>query len=541
MTHAGLPTVRTIVFGIDAICDGVLSRLPPGTTPSINAIRRRGASGALESQLPPWTPSAWPSLYTGVNPGKHGVYGFLRFDGYDWSIVNGSDVREHAIWDLLTLQGLSSVIVNVPVTHPAKPCNGVILPGYTAPAEPMCYPRDLLEDVRDAIGGYHLYTREMSEGASKAERIDGFLELIGMRGKAFRYLLEREQPEFGFVQFQQSDTIFHEFPSDSEAIEQVYARIDEEIARTLDAVNTQTVMIVSDHGIGPIHGFEVRPNTILRDNGYVLGSTEWDLPSWTTIARNGFRDGSNNPEDSGTTAVERLLTIMARMGITSQRIGDILKRVHLDTFVLRFVPSDIVNAARKHIDFAQSTAYMRDRIELGIRINLEDREPAGVVSRGDYERVRTEIIDIFSTLETPDGKPAFELVCPREEIFHGPYVDEAPDIVLVPRKFDHFISASLLNDSFDESREPWNHKFHGLVAIAGDSIDSAPIENAHILDIAPTVLASLDIPPSDRMDGTVLPVLDDVTPIEYSQYQGERKNVVSESIEQRLTNLGYLE
>src|SRR6056297_4186708 len=146
-----------LVFGVDALCEEVLSRLPPDATPTIDRLLAEGASGPLESQLPPWTPSAWPSIYTGVNPGKHGVYCFLRFDGYDWDVVNATDVKERTLWELLDRHDRTSVVVNVPVTHPPRSFDGALIPGYTAPENPTCHPEGLLADVRESIGDYTVY------------------------------------------------------------------------------------------------------------------------------------------------------------------------------------------------------------------------------------------------------------------------------------------------------------------------------------------------------------------------------------------------
>ena len=193
MADTATADIDTLVFGVDALSHDILSRLPSGTAPTIESLVDDGVSGPLESQLPPWTPSTWPTIYTGVNPGKHGIYGFLRFEGYDWDVVNATDIHEYTLWELLSLQGRSSVVVNAPVTHPPPTFDGALIPGYIAPEDPDCHPAGLLEEVREAIGEYRLYNRQLSEGASKDERIDGYEEVVGMRGRAFRYLLDREE------------------------------------------------------------------------------------------------------------------------------------------------------------------------------------------------------------------------------------------------------------------------------------------------------------------------------------------------------------
>ncbi|WP_418280301.1 alkaline phosphatase family protein [Halorubrum sp. DTA98] len=547
MSDTTQSTVDTLVIGVDALSHDVLSWLPEGTTPTIDSVIAEGASGKLEAQLPPWTPSTWPSIYTGVNPGKHGVYGFLRFDGYDWRIVDGTDVREHALWELLSEAGYRSVVVNVPVTYPPAEFDGALVPGYTAPEDPDCHPHGLLAEIRDAIGEYRLYNTQLSEGATREERIDGYEELTRMRGAAFRYLLDRENPDFGFVQFQQSDTVLHEFPDDEQAPRRVYAAIDDEIEQILSEHDPTNVVLVSDHGIGPCDGVEFRPNTMFRDNGLVETSAGAEKPSWSQLATRTLRNGGDGTpaDDDPPSTAERVLSAAASVGLTSQRIGTVLETLRLDDAVLRIVPTELVRAGSEHVDFPRSQAYMRDRIELGIRINLEGREPDGTVSTGAYEHVRSELITMLSDLRSPDGEPVFDAVLPREDVFSGPYVDDAPDIVTVPRSFDVFLSASVLDEPFGTPREAWNHKLHGIVAVTGPGIPATELYGAHTLDVAPSVLSLLGSPVSDRMDGSALPVIEESDRTTYPAYTDADAAVsdrtLDDEMEDRLSNLGYLE
>ena len=212
MEHEGVTDRRVLVIGLDACCLSVLNPLfEAGVAPTLETLFEDGVCGPLESQIPPWTASAWPSMYTGKNPGKHGVFDFLSFEGYDWNVVNATHVRERAIWELLSDHGISSVIVNVPVTHPARPFDGALIPGMTAPEDPDCHPSGILEDVKTACGGYRIYPQS---GPEPDRSIEGYERTIELRGAAFRYLLERFEPEFGFVQFQLTDSVFHERPGD---------------------------------------------------------------------------------------------------------------------------------------------------------------------------------------------------------------------------------------------------------------------------------------------------------------------------------------
>jgi predicted AlkP superfamily phosphohydrolase/phosphomutase len=555
MSEATGDGLRTLLVGVDGASSAVLDERGEGVVPTISALQDRGATGALKSQLPPWTPSAWPSCFTGVNPGKHGVFGFLRFEGYDWDVVDYGDVRAHAIWELLDDHGYSSVVVNVPVTHPPRSFDGALVPGYVAPEPPACHPPGLLEDLEAELGEYRIYDDEFDPGDDREDRIASYESLIELRGAAFRSLADRFDPDFGFLQFQQTDTVFHESPEDDAVVDAVYAAVDREIEATMAACDPDVVLLVSDHGIGPYDGHEFRANSFLRDRGDVATTAgDGGMPSWSTIARNELQaddagSGQRDADGPGASVLERSLSAAARVGVTSQRIERVARRLGIEDLVLRVAPADAVRAAAAHVDFPNSRAYVRDRIELGVRINLEGREPDGVVTAEEYEAYRTELIEALTAIRTPGGEPVFEAVCRRETIYDGPHVEDAPDVVVVPRAFDEFLSASLRDERFGLPTEPWNHKREGVIVAAGDVDASAAIRGAHLFDVAPTVLATFGVPADERMDGTVLPIVEPAGVESYPDYDAaaapargrEPTASAGEAVADRLAELGYLE
>jgi predicted AlkP superfamily phosphohydrolase/phosphomutase len=263
------------------------------------------------------------------------------------------------------------------------------------------------------------------------------------------------------------------------------------------------------------------------------------MPSWA-----GIRESELAERADGTTAwLQRALSALSTVGLTAQRIERVLSTAGLAETVAELVPIDAARAAAEQVDFAASQAYMRSRIECGVRINLEGREPDGVVPQSEYETVREEVIEALSGVRTPDGEPVFADVAPREAYFRGPEADRAVDVVTVPADYDQFLSASLAGDWFGEPDEPWNHKFEGVFAARGSGIDEgAAVDGATLVDVAPTVLATLDIPVDERMDGDVLPVATPAGEEAYPEYDpGEPAGTDDAAVERRLSDLGYLE
>jgi predicted AlkP superfamily phosphohydrolase/phosphomutase len=471
-----------------------------------------------------------------------GVYDFVVFDGFDWDIINRSTVKARAVWELLSMNGYESVVVNVPVTHPPRAFDGTLVPGYMAPESPDCHPEGTWEELNAELGDYQLYADHRYSQSSRQQRLDSYKSLTRMRGEAFRYLVADRKPDFGFVQFQQTDTVFHEYPDDEAVVREVYRTVDEEVGRILEACDPDITLVVSDHGLGRMDGREFRVNEFLRDKTYLTTTAgSGGMPSWSSLARSELQDGQK-PDHSAPSAAERVTELAAAVGITSQRIATVVDQLGLKKQIADLVPADVIRAGTERVDFESSTAYMRSRTEMGIRLNLDRREPAGVVSQADYESVRSRLIEALSTVKTPSGQPLFEAVLPREDVFDGPYLDAAPDIVTIPSAFSHYLSASLRGEWFADPSEPWEHKREGIVMASGEEIDPETDVEGHLFDITPTVLSTFGLAVGERMDGDPLPIVPSTSRTSYPSFEPNETTTTDDpEVEQRLADLGYLE
>lgn len=527
-----------LLIGIDAACNHIVEPLVnTGQLPHLATLFESGAYGSLTSQIPPWTASAWPSIYTGVNPGKHGVFGFLKYNGYDWSVVDSRDIGELTMWDILAHHGKPSVVVNAPVTHPPDEFHGAIVPGYISPEDPETVPGDALDRYRATGGTYRVYP-EVTHHPH-----DEYPGLVRMRGDVFDFLADEVEPAFGFIQFQVTDSIFHEYPDDTKLVELVYAAVDDQVGRIIDEYEPRTVAVVSDHGMGRYDAFEFRVNEYLRRGGFVETTVgESGMPAWLPILNDRLREGDPSPQDSRPGVLAQSVHFASRIGITPERVGRILRMLRIDSRVRSVLPASVKRAGREQVDFAASVAFMRTRTELGIRMNVAGREPNGNVSQEEYESIRNALIEVLSAVRTPNGSPVFDEVAPREEYFWGPYANEAVDIVTIPAGFDQFLSADLKGSVYGEPPEPWNHKLQGIIALSGDGIDAdRTIPDAHVFDVAPTLLAALNIPINERMDGRILPIVESIESAEYPvphRRTGAGEN--NQAIEERLEAVGYL-
>jgi predicted AlkP superfamily phosphohydrolase/phosphomutase len=502
----------TLLVELSGVCERTLHpHVESGRAPTLGRLVADGTAAPLASQVPPRPASAWPTLYTGVNAGRHGVFGRLAFDGHDWTHATFADVREHALWELLDRRGHSSIVVNVPMTAPPRAFDGALVSGWGGPDRPVCQPKGLLDAVHDVSAGYRVY---VPDDATGDERVGARRRLAASRSSLFAELVDRFDPDFGFLGFHQTATGFREEPADARAQAAVFDAVDDGIASAIEATDPDTVVVASNHGLAPVDGPSFRINDFLRDRD-LLSTTRGDggtPPPRPTTGRQRERGESG--------FFERLASLAASAGATSQRVATALDRVGLGDALSGVLPRSVVQAASERVEPASSVAYARSGARYGVRINRAGREPDGVVSPAEYPSVRSDLVDALRSVRTPDGKRAFSAVGPAAQFFGGPYVDAGPDVVTVPRGFDVHLDATLRGEQFGDPTTPtYAHVPRGLLVLAGDGVDeSAGLGDPHLFDVAPTVLASLGVAPSTRMDGSPVPAADAREPTEYAPF-----------------------
>ncbi|HVM12536.1 MAG TPA: alkaline phosphatase family protein, partial [Actinomycetota bacterium] len=140
----------------------------------------------------------------------------------------------------------------------------------------------------------------------------------------------------------------------------------------------------------------------------------------------------------------------------------------------------------------------------GVSINLAGREPDGIVDPADYGTTRDRVMDALSSFRDPaTGASPFAAIRRREDVFQGRHVETAPDIVLEPAPLYSLTHARSAVEDAD-----WlsgDHRMEGVIAAAGPHVRADAFdEPAMLIDVAPTVLAALGVPPSVKHDGQVL-------------------------------------
>jgi predicted AlkP superfamily phosphohydrolase/phosphomutase len=536
---------KVLMLGLDGATYSVLNpAFEAGHMPKFKALMDRSASGTLVSTIPPYTPPGWTSIFTGVNPGRHGIFGFtLGNVQRKGGLVRLDRVQAPAIWNVANAQGKRIGVFNVPMTYPPPVLDGFSVSGMLTPAgggqtpENYTHPADVAARISAATGTYEIDIEvNYDEDWKSTDIIERLSRNLDLKRAALRTLLETEDAlPILFAVLEAPDRLMHVHykyidpacehfgrPEAEPIRERAWAffdEMDEFIGDVLEWAGTDAfVVTMSDHGFGPKEK-SVNVNVALR---------EWGL---LTVGGAGVVTRS---------AGLRKLARSAK-GVLPKSVWQRVKGV-----------------AQATIDWSKTKAFSAPIPQQGIYVNLQGREPNGIVPEKEYERVRNEIIQRFGDMEDPDdGLPVVDIVYRREDVIEGPLADDAPDLFPVCRDYSYELSDGLYSPSVLDDYRSLPRGFHqtdGIFGVAGPGIEPRSGMEQSIYDIAPTALylAGCTLPEMDgRVMSSCLPQkLLNERPIKIEHMQlpnaGEGAEATPYSaeeaaqIEESLRNLGYL-
>jgi len=141
---------KTVIIGLDGVPYHLIDNLSDkGVMPNFKNLKDKGIFKEMESAIPEISSVSWSSIITGVNPGEHGIFGFMDMipGTYTMSFPNFNSIKASAFWQ--TMDG-THAIINVPSTYPAKPMNGFHVAGFVAlDLENAVYPQKYIPMLED--------------------------------------------------------------------------------------------------------------------------------------------------------------------------------------------------------------------------------------------------------------------------------------------------------------------------------------------------------------------------------------------------------
>lgn len=556
------PVDKVFLLGLDGATFDLLDPwMEAGQLPHLKRLRDEGAWGELQSTRPPSTAPAWTACITGVNPGAHGIFDFRESPAVDRCrpLVSSRSIRAPALWHIAGHYGRAVGVLNVPITYPPEAVNGVLVGGMMTPGPESDYtfPPELKHELN--ARGYVIdveiqkYDTEVEAGAQRF--LDDVAWSLERRAEALFALLDSHPWQFFMAVFVALDRIQHLFwktmadpasrfyrapaaPRLRARILTIYQAADAVVGRLMErlAAEGADLLVVSDHGFGPTRAW-INVNRWLQDQGWLR------LKPGAALRKRLFYEAMKINDAPLTRAL-----LPERLG------GAIRSRI-------RGGRSAFKTDLDACIDWAQTRAFFASIPAQGIYLNVRrgPDDTRGTVGADEVEPLRDEIARRLPALTEPwSGERIVDQVWRREELYHGPYAAHAPDLLFVARDYS-FLGRELLGTRRAvESSEHWANGFHrmnGVFLAWGPHVrPGGRVQNATMVDVAPTVLYALDLPVPDNMEGRVLaealdPALVAARPVRREPALtvgggGERETYTDAEqadIAGRLAALGYIE
>jgi predicted AlkP superfamily phosphohydrolase/phosphomutase len=502
---------KVFILGLDGASPEVIeSLIDLGQLPAFEKLKKDGVMGKLRTTIPPITGSAWSSFMTGKNPGKHGIFDFItRKEGtYHLAPIN-SNLREgRSFWSRASDAGKKVCIINVPITYPPEKVNGVMVSGMLTPRGRTDYtqPPSLARELDRVTRGYRIHMEESFSKGREETFLKHLYEVTEKRIEAMEYLFKREDWDLFVGIIEGIDLIQHELwhcwdpahfrhPSPSgkyvDVIPSFYRKMDEFLNRILEEwIDSRwTIIVMSDHGAGPLKKLFYINNFLMRKGFLKL--------------KGGARSSIKHLLFQAGFVPMTFYHLLLRMGLgrlkKMARFGQ--GESWLKPFFLSF----------EDVEWSRTRAYSFGSTAGQIYLNLKGREPLGIVSPGkEEEEVRKEIIrELQRLVDEETGEQVVGEIYRKEDLYHGPHLKDAPDIVFLPKTLEiaafgeyEFASHRMIDYSWGVSG---SHRMDGLITMKGKPFrQGTTLQGARIIDLAPSVLYLLGLPVPGAMDGEVL-------------------------------------
>jgi predicted AlkP superfamily phosphohydrolase/phosphomutase len=504
---------RVVVIGLDCATPQFVFDSWRRDLPVLDRLMREGIYGDLKSTIPPITVPAWTSMLSSKDPGQLGVYGFRNRKSYGYEelyFANASYIREKMVWDYLEEAGLTSILIGVPQTFPPKPLRGILIGSFLTPdkSADYTYPAAVKEELdRIADGDYIIDVRSFRTD-DKDWLLDEIYRMTQRRFKVVRYYLERGGWDFFMVVEMGIDRIHHGFwryqdtghrlyqPGNpyENAIKKYYQYVDGEIGDLLTCLDSDTsVMVVSDHGAKKMDG-AICINEWLIEQGYLHLNRGVDKPTRLT--------------------------------------------------------ADMIDWTKTRV-WGEGGYYSR------IFLNVQGREPQGIVPQREYEAFRDRLKKELESLGDEDGRAIGTRVFKPQDIYRC--VKNIPPDLIVYFGDLNWRGAGMVGHGRvhiyenDTGPDDANHAENGIFVLSTDParLDQAGlvagqrVQGLLLYDVAPTILDLFGRTiPSDMIGRSIFrsgaergATRPDTEPRPQGQDYSEEEE---EAIRKHLEDLGYL-
>jgi len=358
-----------------------------GRMPHFAALVQQGHIQPFNSVYPTVSSVAWSTYMTGVNPARHHIFGFLdrKLGSYQTFIPNANHMRAPTLWEKLSELGRRVIVMNVPVTFPPKAVNGILVSGFLSPSlDRATYPSSASQKLRAM--GYRLDIDPWRARESREELLEDFRLTLTKRAEAMFHFMDSEPWDFFQCHIMETDRLHHFLWQDMTTGDSRYSLAFYNCYTQIDDVLGQVAQRLDDR----------TTLIVLSDHGFCTLKWEVQVNYW--LAERGWLCFEKTPPES---------------------LADISPQ-------------------------ARAFSLIPGRLY----VNLRGREPKGSIASDDYEAVREELATAAMEMHDPaTGAPMIEKVLRREDIYEGPHLEEAADLILVPHR-GYDLKARLHSEAF---------------------------------------------------------------------------------------------
>lgn len=456
---------RVIIIGLDSAPPELLFGRMLEQMPNLAGMIEDGIHGPLRSCDPPITVPAWQVMSTSASPGRLGLYGFRHRRGSSYTEAwtpNSYSVRLPRIWDVLARHGKSSCLVGVPPAYPPKPMRGWSVSCFLTPpgAEQYTYPAELRREIEDLVGEYLFDVKFRVEDRETLraqlfemteKRFDVVRHLAATKPWDFFMMVEIGVDRLGHAFWKFFDPGHPRYEPDNpyeDVADEYYRLIDRRLGELMETLENAVFLIVSDHGSKAMHG--------------ALCINEW-----------------------------------------------LIERGYLK---LEEEPEGVVALDRASVDWSATRAWGWGGYYARIFLNVEGREPRGVIPASHYEEVREELAGELRTITRPNGERMRVDVYRPEEIY-ADVRGNPPDLMVYFDGLDWRSAGTVGHGGLylsenDTGPDDSVHAMDGIFVLHDPARRRARrVEGASILDIAPTVLELMGVAAPAGMEGRPIELL----------------------------------
>jgi predicted AlkP superfamily phosphohydrolase/phosphomutase len=453
--------MKVIVIGLDCAAPELVFN---EELPNFSKLRSQGSYGRLKSCIPAITIPAWMVMMTSKNPGKLGLYGFRHRKGYSYQdiwIANSTVIKQEALWDILKRGKRKVCLVGVPPSYPPFPVNGTLVSCFITPSndKEYTYPAELKGEIENLVGEYIFDVPFRTE--QRAELLSQIYHMTEQRFDVIKHLINHKEWDFfmwveigvdrihhAFWKFYDQNHHLYQPGNEFEAVIPGYYRyLDDRLGKILPLIDSDTaVLVVSDHGAKGMKG--------------TFCINEW-------LVKEGY-------------------------------------------LVLKTRPKEKVSLDKTEVDWTRTRAWGWGGYYSRIFLNVQGREPQGVIAPEDYEKEREEVAQRLKAITGPNGERWNTRVFKPEEIYPENNGDP-PDLMVYLddlwwRAAGTMGHASLHLPENDTGPDDAVHAEDGVFILYNPRERKGKEINSSIYDIAPTILhlMKLDIP-QDMEGKSILP------------------------------------